>query len=177
MRSQKLEWEFHAKTNDGVFVGLVAEVVSAVSEEAQVAGRDAEVKTAANQEVAGVFAVGAEATADKCVRSHADAGDGVAEDKSSVEVVVLFFRGVEAVGTLHCDVLAECVFGEQTTAEGVVSFVEESATEHAEGEARCESFTARRSWRRHHRSLWVFVGDWAGDDGTADGDGCEEGHE
>ncbi len=177
MRSQKLEWEFHAKTNDGVFVGLVAEVVSAVSEEAQVAARDAEVKTTTNKEVAGVFAVGAEATADKCVRSNADAGDGVAEDESSVEVVVLFFRGVEAVGTLDSDVLAECIFGEQTTTEGVVYIVENSTTEHAKGKARCEGFTARRSWRRHHWSLWVFVGDGAGDNGTADGDSCEEGHD
>jgi hypothetical protein len=172
-----LERELHAKANDGVFVCFVAEVVSAVSEEAQVAGRNADVKTTADKEVTGVLAVGAEATTDKRVRSHADAGDWVAQHESGVEVVVFFLSGVEAIRTLDSDVLAECVFAEKTAAESVFSVVKNSATKNAESEPRCESIAANWGWRRQHWSLWIFVGDRAGDDGATDGNGCEEGHE
>ena len=173
-----LEWELNAKTNDRLFFFAVTEdIPGAVSKDAHAAcGRDAEVKTTTDKEVAAGFAIGGETAAKHGVRGQAKAGDGVAQDQSGIKLVMFAFSCVETIGALKGDVRGESVFSENTATESVF-FTENSAAESTEHEARSEALAAGWGWRWHHGSLRVFVGDGSSDSSTAESNCCEDGEE
>lgn len=174
----ELEGELDAEADDRLVVFAVAEdVPSTISENAHAAcGRNAQVKTATDEEVAAGLSVGGETAADHGVRGQAKAGDGVAQDQSGIKLVMFAFSCVETIGALKGDVRGESVFSENTATESVF-FTENSAAESTEHEARSEALAAGWGWRWHHGSLRVFVGHGSSDSSTAESNCCEDGEE
>jgi hypothetical protein len=174
----ELEGELDAEADDRLVVVAVAkDVPSSVSEDAHAAcGRDAEVKTTTDEEVAAGFAIGGETAADHGVRGQAKAGDGVAQDQSGIKLVMFALGCVETIGALKGDVRGESVFSENTATESVF-FTENTTAESTEHEARSEALAAGWGWRWHHGSLRVFVGDGSSDSSTAESNCCEDGEE
>jgi hypothetical protein len=173
-----LEGELDAEADDRLVVVAVAEnVPGTISEDAHAAcGRDAEVKTTTDEEVAAGVGVGGETAANHGVRGQAKAGDGVAQDQCGIKLVMFAFGCVETIGALKGDVGGEGVLSENTTTQ-LILFTKNCTTEGTQHEARSEALTAGWGWRWHHRSLWVFVGYWASEDSTAKCNCGEEGHE
>ncbi len=173
-----LEGELDAEADDRLVVFAVAEhVPSTISEDAHAAcGRDAQVKTATDQEVAAGLSIGGETAADHGVRGQAKAGDGVAQDQSGIKLVMFALGCVETIGALKGDVGGESVLSKDATAQFVL-FTKDSTAESTEHEARSEALAAGWGWRWHHGSLRVFVGHGSSDSSTAESNCCEDGEE
>lgn len=173
-----LEGELDAEADDRLVVVAVAEdIPGTVSEDAHAAcGRNAEVKTTTDEEVAAGFTIGSETAANHGVRGQAKASDGVTQDQSGIELVMFAFGCVETIGALKRDVRGEGVLSENTTTQFIL-FTKDCTTKGAQHKARSEALTTGWGWRWHHRSLRVFVGYRASKDSTAKGNCGEEGHE
>jgi hypothetical protein len=142
-------------------------VVSAVCENTKVVeAGETGFKTATNVEITTLNGVRAVTTTDENVGGDAEGSDGIAENKASIELMMLFVRSVDTVGSLHTDIGGEEVFTENAATEGVVTAIarrKDRATESAEGEFRIKRVaTYFRSNRLNGFAGFTGVGDGTG---------------
>lgn len=132
----RLERELHAEADDGE-IAVVGEVVSAVSENAEVVqAGETGFETATHVDIATLLRVCAVTTTCENVGGDAKGGDGVTEDEATIELMMLAVGGINAITRLDPEIGAEEVFGEHAAAEGIFTTAgrKNSTTESAESE-------------------------------------------